>query len=118
MHEVNTTTPRTDPAEFISDMDGGSLESMLAVALSETAAKVVDHQRAGEVTIKFKFKPIDGTKQLNVEATVTNAHPTTLGKTSNDATVNTVFHVGKGGRLSLVPEAQLSFLDKKTGQLT
>ena len=39
MHEVNTTTPRTDPAEFISDMDGGSLESMLAVALSETAAE-------------------------------------------------------------------------------
>lgn len=116
MHEVNTTTPRTDPAEFLAELDGGSFEAMLAIALSETAAKVIDNAKQGECTIKLKLKPIEGTKQINCEATIVNKHPTLMGSATNEATTNTVFHVGKGGRLSLVPEAQMSFLDKKTGQ--
>lgn len=42
MHELpSTTRAATDVAEFITDLDGGTLEHMLSIALSQTAAAVI-----------------------------------------------------------------------------
>lgn len=107
----------TDVSEFITDLDGGQFERMLSVALSQSAAAAVDKQRAAEVTIKLKLDPISGSHMVHVGHTLTFKKPTELGDTTEKASRTTTLHVGKFGRLTLVPEAQTSFLDKATGQV-
>lgn len=91
----------TDVGEFITDLDGGRFDQMLSVALSKTAASVVDHEKKGEVTIKLKLEVIKGTHQVRIAHSVEFKHPTMLGKSGEVAEGATVMHVGKGGALSL-----------------
>ena len=42
----------------------------------------------------------------------TPTRPTPDGKASEEETRSTPMHVGKGGRLSLAPENQMSWLDR------
>lgn len=115
---VAATTPRyaspsaaTDVGEFLSDLSAGTLEQMLSIALSKTAAKVVDHKpKKGKVTISFEMEGIDGTQQVRVATTLRFEHPTALGKAGEETTGADVMHVGRGGALSL---AQPSLLDNK-----
>jgi uncharacterized protein YfdQ (DUF2303 family) len=44
----------TDVSEFITDLDGGQLETMLSVALSKTAAAVVDNGKKGKAARKVE----------------------------------------------------------------
>lgn len=50
-----STAAATDVAEFITDLDGGQFERLLSIALSQTAAAVVDHDKKGAVTINVEF---------------------------------------------------------------
>lgn len=54
----STSAAATDVGEFITDLDGGMFDRMLSIALSQTAAAVIDHEKVGEVTIKFKMSKI------------------------------------------------------------
>ena len=103
----------TDVTEFVSDLDAGAFERMLSVAISQTAASVVDTGKQGEVNIKLKLKPIDGTHQLHVEHTLKYARPTADGKSQEEATRVTTMHVGKFGKVTLVPENQMQFWKKE-----
>lgn len=116
MHEKpDTTRAATDVAEFITDLDGGQFDGLLSIALSQTAAAVVDHERKGEVTIKFKFERIKGTHQVRVEHDLKFAKPTGLGRSSEETSGATVLHVGRYGKLSL---AQPSLLPSDKRQFT
>ena len=103
----------TDVPEFVSDLDGGIFETMLSQALSETAAASIDHGKAGEVTIKFKFEKIVGTHQVRLQHDMKFSKPTSMGKSSEETSGATVLHVGKYGALSL---AQPSLLEKARQQ--
>lgn len=48
MSSVNTQAA-TDVAEFVTDLDGGQFERMLATALSQVAAGTVDNDDKGPV---------------------------------------------------------------------
>ena len=96
----------TDVAEFISDLDAGRFERKLSVALSQAAAAVTDHGKAGEVTIKFTLKKVQGTSQVTCTHQLKYSRPTASGNASEEDKLDTVLHVGKYGRLSLVPETQ------------
>jgi hypothetical protein len=91
----------TDVGEFLTDLDGGQFEHMLSVALSQTAAAVVDHEKTGKVTITLDLERIPGTHQVRIAHTLKYTKPTSLGKTSDEASAATVLHVGKYGALSL-----------------
>jgi hypothetical protein len=120
VHEVTkpeTTAAVTDVSEFMSDLDGGQLERKLSVALSQTAAAVIDNGRAGEVKLIFSFKRIEGTHQVALEHKLIFARPTLDGKATEEEKRVTVMHVGKFGRLTLVPESQIPLLDRQ-GQPT
>ncbi len=54
-HKPDTTAAATDVAEFIGELDGGQFERMASIAMSETAAAVVDSERKGKVTIILQF---------------------------------------------------------------
>lgn len=106
-------TAATDVGEFITDLDGGMFDRKLSAALSQVAAAVVDHDKAGEVTIKFSFRRIAGTHQVHVAHAMKYTKPTMDGKASEEETRTTSLYVGKYGKLTLTPESQLSFIDRQ-----
>ena len=114
MTTVDSTAAATDVGEFITDLDGGQFDRMLSIALSQVAAGVVDNKRVGEVNIKFHIEHIPGTSQINLKHTLKFARPTADGKAGEEATRTTVLHVGKFGKLTLMPENQLKMFDKAT----
>lgn len=108
----NFTSAATDVTEFISDLDGGVFERQLSAALSQSAAACVDNQKQSEVTVKFVLKPIGGTSQVHVAHTLVFKKPTSTGKTSEETNQTTTLHVGKFGRLTLVPETQMPMFQR------
>lgn len=108
----SSTSAATDVSEFITDLDGGQFDRKLSIALSAAAAAAVDNQKASEVTVKMKLKPIGGSHMVHCEHTLSYKKPTEAGSTSEDETRVTTLHVGKFGKLSLAPENQLSMLDR------
>lgn len=108
-----TTASVTDVGEFITDLDGGVFDSKLSASLSQVAAAVVDNKRVGEVSVKFAFKHIPGTSQVQIEHTIKYTRPTLTGKASEEDTQTTPMHVGKFGKLSLSPENQLKIFDRE-----
>lgn len=91
----------TDVPEFITDLDGGQFDRSLSIALSQTAAAVVDNNATGEVKITMKIKPITGSHQVRVEHTLEFKRPTMDGKASEVVARSTVMHVGQFGKLTL-----------------
>lgn len=117
MAEVSqTTSAATDVPEFLSDLDGGIFERKLSIAMSQVAAAVVDNDRAGSVSIAFGIKRIPGTSQVHVEHTLKFTKPTADGEAGEKESRTTPMFVGKFGKLTIAPENQMPFLDKK-GQL-
>ncbi len=112
-----TTAAATDVGDFIADLDGGNFDRKLSIALSQVAAAAVDNDRAGEVSIKLTFKKIPGTTQVHCAHHLKFTKPTMDGKASEEEKRTTALHVGKFGKLSFAPENQMSFMDKKTGEL-
>lgn len=100
MHE-RPPNAATDVEEFVIDLDGGRLEGMLSVALSQTAAAVIDNEKKGEVSLKFKFERIKGTSQVRIEHELRYSKPTTTGRSAEESAGATVMHVGARGKLSL-----------------
>lgn len=113
----NADDAGTDVIAFIQDLDAGVFERKVSLTLSQVAAAVVDNDRVGEVSIKFSFKRIPGTQQVHCEHQLKFSRPTSNGKAGEEEARTTPLFVGKYGRLSLAPESQLSFLDKKTGEI-
>lgn len=107
------TSAATDVSEFITDLDAGVFDRKLSIALSQVAAASVDHDKVGEVSIKFSFKKIPGTSQVHVEHSLKYSKPTLDGKAGEEEKRTTPMHVGKYGKLSLAPENQLSFMDRQ-----
>lgn len=99
MNQANLAV--TDVAQVIGDMEAGTFERRISVALSRTAAAVVDKQKAGEVTLTFKLAPVKGTQQVAISHSVAYAHPTERGKVSETDTGETVMHVGRGGAVTI-----------------
>lgn len=108
-----STSAATDVAEFITDLDAGMLDRKLSIALSQVAAASVDHDKVGEVSLKFTFKKIPGTSQVHCEHLLKFSKPTADGKAGEEEKRSTPLHVGKYGRLSLSPENQLDIFNKQ-----
>lgn len=100
-----TTRAATDVGEFVSELDGGQFERQLSVALSQVAAKVVDYDKKGKVSIELDFEKITGTFQVRVGHKIKFSHPTGTGKASEETGGATVLHVGKYGALSIAQQA-------------
>lgn len=106
---MSTQSPSaaTDVSEFMSDLDAGVFERKLSIALSQVAAAVTDHDKVGEVTLKFKLSKLAGTSQVTLAHELKFSRPTSSGRATEEDKRQTVMHVGKNGRLSLVPESQV-----------
>ena len=98
----------TDVEAFVTDLEGGQFANMLSVALSQTAAAVVDRGKKGKVVVEFEIDDIPGTHQVRVEHYIKFTQPTERGKLIKDSSGATVLYVGKGGKLSLAQQQLFS----------
>lgn len=109
----STSAAATDVGEFITDLDGGQFDRKMSIALSQVAAAAVDNDKTGEVTVKFAFTKIEGTKQVHCKHTLSYKRPTMDGKASEEESRVTSLHVGKFGKLTLAPESQIAMFDRQ-----
>ncbi|TFH86629.1 hypothetical protein EQG41_11810 [Billgrantia azerbaijanica] len=99
----------TDVNALLDDLDAGIFREKLARALSDVAAGVVAHGKAGKVTVTFDLKQIADSRQVDMAHKLTYVEPTAKGKRSEENTTKTPLYVGRGGKLSLFPEEQHKF---------
>lgn len=107
--EIPPSAMATDVGTFIGELEAGMFESQLSVAVSETAAAVVDHEakKGARVTITLDFEHIAGTQQVRIAHVVKFARPTRFGKRQEECKGASVMHVGKRGRLTVTqPEIE------------
>lgn len=97
---------------FISELDAGIFEEKLARILGDTALAAMQNSKEGEVTLKFKIKPMSQS-QANVSHTIEYKAPTKNGKKSETNTTATLLYVGAKGKMSLFPDNQTQMFDKK-----
>jgi len=103
----------TNVTEFITDLDGGIFEQKLSHAISQVAAGVIEHNKAGKISLTFDLKRIGDSHQVAVNHKLTFTQPTSKGKISEENTTKTPMHVGRGGVLSLFPEDQGQLFGKR-----
>lgn len=93
--------------QFINELYGGVFAEKLSAMLSDVAARVVDHGKAGQIVIKLDLKQMGENHMVNVTHKMSYTQPTKRGKISGEDTTETPMHVGKGGRMTLFPEEQV-----------
>ena len=105
----------TDLPEFINDLDGGVFAEKVSRALSDVAAGVVDHNKAGDLTVKFKIERIGNSYRVGIKHQLNYKVPEANGNYSQENTTESVMHVNAGGRMTVFPENQHQLLSK-TGE--
>ncbi|GFZ63694.1 hypothetical protein PSE10B_02160 [Pseudomonas amygdali pv. eriobotryae] len=95
----------TDTTEFLNELNGGAFASQIGHALSEVAAGVVDHGKAGKVVITLDFSQIGESSQVKIKHKLDYKVPTKRGTRSENTSLDTPMHVGSGGRITLFAEA-------------
>jgi len=87
----------TDTSEFFNNLNAGVFAQQLGRALSDVASGVVEHNKQGEVTLKFKMKRIGESNQVAITHTLDYVEPTKRGKRREDTTLDTPMYVTANG---------------------
>ncbi|KPW43519.1 Uncharacterized protein ALO51_04587 [Pseudomonas amygdali] len=98
----------TDTSEFLNELNGGAFASQMGHALSEVAASVVNHGKAGKVVITLDFSQIGESSQVKIKHKLDYKVPTKRGTRSENTSLDTPKHVGSGGNITLFAEASHS----------
>lgn len=99
----------TDLNEFFDDLNAGVARQQLERALSDVALGVVTHGdkgKKGKVVLTFDMARIGESNQVTLTHRLEYRAPTARGKRTEDVTTQTPLHVGRNGRLSLMPDNQ------------
>lgn len=104
---------QTDVQQFIDELDAGNFQDKLGKILSAVAAGVIDHDRAGKVTITLDMRRIGTSHQVAINHKLQYTKPTMRGKASEEESTQTPMYVGKGGSMTLFPPNQKQMFDKK-----
>lgn len=115
---VSSIRATTQIGQFFDELQGGVLGQQFERAISDVALGVVTHGdkgKKGKVTLTFDLARIGESNQVNVTHKLEYKAPTARGKKSEDVAGQTPFHVGRGGKLSLMPENQQPLFDGERG---
>lgn len=102
--DIPPSAAATNIPEFIGDLEAGLVENQLSMAVSETAAAVVDHEKkkkGGKVVLTLEFEHIEGTQQCRIAHQIKYERPTRFGKKGEICSGASVMHVGKRGKLTV-----------------
>lgn len=104
---------RTNVEDFISELDGGVFVEKLGQALSDVAAGTIDHgkgRKKGKVVLELDIQQIGESHQVQISHTLKVSRPTLRGKATEEDTTTTPMYVGKGGKMTIAPDAQLDWV--------
>lgn len=104
------------PMEVLGEFDGGQYVLMLVRALGSVAGSAIDQDRKGKITLEPDFSRIKKTLQVAIKHSLKFQRPTMDGEAGEKVSRETVMHVGKFGKLSIMPEIQMSLLPPGTTQ--
>lgn len=91
----------------VEELASGSVAELLSATVSDTAKRVLTNDRAGEITLTLKIKPVKGSQtQVVVDSTVKYKMPTLKGNKGEEATDSTLMHVSSKGDLSVTPHVE------------
>ena len=105
--ENGQATRATDVSQLLSELDAGKLEAQLGHALSICGGAAFDHAGEAKVTLHLTLKRQEGGSQILVASEMSYRHPTNTGTKLETCKAKTLMHVGKGGRLTFMPENQI-----------
>lgn len=103
----------TDVTQFLQDLDGSVFAEKISYALSEIAGGVIDHGKAGKLTLTFDIKQLGNANKVLVKHKIGYTVPTQKGKITEEETTDSDMHVGSGGRMTAFPENQHHFFDRR-----
>lgn len=109
---ADLAAPLSSFQAILSDLNGGVFEEQLDRALQDVALGVVlngSKGRRGDVTIKLTFARIGESSQVSIAHALSYNRPTKRGKATETYVTETPMYVGRGGKLSLVPDEQTRF---------
>ncbi len=104
---------RTNVEDFITELDGGVFVEKLGQALSDVAAGTIDHgkgRKKGKLVLELDIQQIGESHQVQISHTLKVSRPTLRGKATEEDTTTTPMYVGKGGKMTIAPDAQMDFL--------
>lgn len=102
----------TDHNQFIDDIDGGVFAQQLGYAISEVSSAVVDNNKPGEITIKFKLTKGIGADNVTIEHKLTSIAPLKDGRKLEDHGAKTPMYVNKNGDVSLFANHTAQIFEK------
>jgi len=108
----------TDTAQFLEDLNGGAFISQIGHALSEVAAGVVDHGKAGKLVITLDFTQIGESSQVKINHKLDYKVPTKRGTRSENTRLDTPMHVGSGGSITMFPEKHDQLFSREEAPIT
>lgn len=107
-----------DFSETLQDLDAGVFLEQLSNALQEVALGVVEYDKKGKVTLTFELKRIGDSHQVKFDHAMTFIRPTKRGDRRETVKTSTPLHVGRGGRLSIMPDSQGDLFREKPNHMT
>lgn len=96
------TPPRTVLNDFLDELNAGVFVEKCERAISEVAASVCDYEKKGTVKIELTFKRASDA-QVGIAHKLVYEKPTRNGTSREENTTSTNMHVGRGGKVSLIP---------------
>ena len=108
----------TDTAQFFEDLNGGAFISQIGHALSEVAAGVVDHSKAGKLVITLDISPIGQSHQVKIKHKLAYKVPTKYGELNENTCLDTPMHVGTGGSITMFPEKHDQLFSREEAPIT
>lgn len=97
--------------EFMSEVDTGAFSNKVSAYLTEVAANVARHDKAGKLVLTFEIKPAKHSNQngsgvkANVTSKVSYVRPTLNGKLAEENTTETPMVINKDGTVSLLAKS-------------
>lgn len=104
-----------DFAETLADLDAGVFMQLVSSAVQEVAVGVVEHDKKGKVVLTFDLKRIGESHQVTVAHGIDYVCPTRRGSKRVNSKTSTVLHVGRAGKLSIMPDTQTDLFKAPKG---
>jgi hypothetical protein len=104
---------------MLPDLNGGKFLGKVDTALISTALATIacgEKGKTGKVTLEFTLSRIGESNQVRLEHAVTMTQPTARGKRSETDCTETPLHVGRDGKLTLMPDTQMRFDYDRSGE--
>ncbi len=110
--------PQIEKYDFVDDalkqFDAGVFADKFGLLAQDVAAAVHEFDKTGKVTIELSMTRIKNTTQIMCAHKLKVSRPTMHGNQTEEATTATALYVGRGGKMTIMPDNQTGFNFNKT----